>query len=543
MVTLLAMVVGVLVLPSAVSSAATTGPVRIMVVGDSISHGSSGDYTWRWFLARHLAGESVDMVGPSSTPFGLDPDAPGAPGVYQDPHFDSDHAAQWGDTLSFGGQRRAAQVGEFAADVVVLELGTNDLTWLGVSPENLIIATRQWVEQVRAIRPNVSFVLCDIPVTDRAPVAQFNELLVPLVAELDSPGSRVTHAALADGYVMGTEPGEAETTPGYSYDPLHPNTAGQQHIAAAVGDALATLGIGDPVARPLPRVVEPAGKWKSVGVLAGENNLDISWQRPAGATTADVWVRPRGEAARRIAKGWGANRLFLGGLIPCQPVEVRLRSRKGWTLAGEQYSSAPVTAVPGRIITQRPKVTLVTGRNSAQLTWTPGPGTCKQFVSWSWRTPQGTEGHRVDEVFGWSGSAAVWFLPPGSAVRARLSVHGGRGSMVSTDSASVRVRGPRPAVGATVVTKRDLRMKVGGVIRKPGTAIVGWTPPRKAIRVVVQRRDGARWTTVARVKAAKREVRLRWPRERSLRLRVRAEAAPTTGPWSPVHHSRGVRRR
>lgn len=44
-----------------------SGPVeRIMVVGDSITQGSSGDYTWRYRLWRHLTdrGVRVDLVGP-----------------------------------------------------------------------------------------------------------------------------------------------------------------------------------------------------------------------------------------------------------------------------------------------------------------------------------------------------------------------------------------------------------------------------------------------------------------------------------------------
>lgn len=41
-------------------------PLRVMVVGDSISHGSEGDFTWRyrmweWFRANNV---SVDFVGP-----------------------------------------------------------------------------------------------------------------------------------------------------------------------------------------------------------------------------------------------------------------------------------------------------------------------------------------------------------------------------------------------------------------------------------------------------------------------------------------------
>jgi hypothetical protein len=47
---------------------AETTSTRIMVVGDSISQGSAGDFTWRYRLDRHLAGAgaAVDFVGPRS---------------------------------------------------------------------------------------------------------------------------------------------------------------------------------------------------------------------------------------------------------------------------------------------------------------------------------------------------------------------------------------------------------------------------------------------------------------------------------------------
>src|SRR5690348_9838970 len=54
--------------PPAAAPDPSTNPVRIMLTGDSITNGSSGDYTWRYFFDQRLrtAGVNFDFVGPWS---------------------------------------------------------------------------------------------------------------------------------------------------------------------------------------------------------------------------------------------------------------------------------------------------------------------------------------------------------------------------------------------------------------------------------------------------------------------------------------------
>ena len=51
--------------PSA-AGAEDVDPVRILLVGDSVTQGSAGDWTWRYRLWKHFdaAGVAVDFVGP-----------------------------------------------------------------------------------------------------------------------------------------------------------------------------------------------------------------------------------------------------------------------------------------------------------------------------------------------------------------------------------------------------------------------------------------------------------------------------------------------
>ncbi len=77
--------------------AAADGPVRIMLVGDSITEGSSGDWTWRYRLAQSLeaAGVDYEFVGPRVTMLNLATDAHDSL-EYADPSFDRHHFARWG---------------------------------------------------------------------------------------------------------------------------------------------------------------------------------------------------------------------------------------------------------------------------------------------------------------------------------------------------------------------------------------------------------------------------------------------------------------
>src|SRR4051794_6230696 len=82
--------------------AQTSSPVRILILGDSVTQGSVGDWTWRYRLWQHFAdaGVAVDFVGPSRDLFDRSTNTY-VPDGYLDPDFDQDHAARWGNALGF----------------------------------------------------------------------------------------------------------------------------------------------------------------------------------------------------------------------------------------------------------------------------------------------------------------------------------------------------------------------------------------------------------------------------------------------------------
>src|SRR4051794_32428419 len=93
---------GLVGVPPAPVAAAPDDPLRILVVGDSMTQGSSGDWTWRYRLWRHLtdAGLAIDFVGPRTDLYDNVADQLGDHS-YVDAAFDQDHAAKWGLSLAF----------------------------------------------------------------------------------------------------------------------------------------------------------------------------------------------------------------------------------------------------------------------------------------------------------------------------------------------------------------------------------------------------------------------------------------------------------
>lgn len=314
--------------------------VSVLVVGDSITHGSTGDYTWRYFAWQHLAAleAEVDLVGPSRAVF----PAPGARGraQYADPAFDRDHAAAWGDRIVYEPLHdRAALVATYTPDVVVLGLGTNDLL-LGWRVRTVVKAVRSWVEDTRAEAPGTGFVLLEVPGSTTPRAAKFNRRLRRLATRLDTPDAAVTVARTSVGFRSGR--GHRRTAD--THDPRHPNARGQVKIAGAVVDALARIGVGEAYARPLRFVPEPPRVRPVVRARRVGGGVRLRWTMPAGATSADAWMRAPGEAWIRVARAHPGTAWRVRGLAArhphgCRSYAFRVRVRKGWTLAGRDMAS------------------------------------------------------------------------------------------------------------------------------------------------------------------------------------------------------------
>ena len=240
--------VPVVVPAQSVETVETPVAPRIMLVGDSITHGPAGAYTWRYFLYQHLVesyGPDDFFVGPSQEPNDGTADDYAVPGGW-----DKDHAARSGRMLDCyldglikdepctDPGRAAEDLAAHDPELVVVMLGTNDvlLNWGQSTPAEYLAHAEQLVAMGRENNPTVSFLLLGVIPVDPALVpvaaaeaAEINAGLEALAAQLDAPSARVAYAPGGTGF----------DPVAHTADGVHPNTAGDQVIAANAAVGLA----------------------------------------------------------------------------------------------------------------------------------------------------------------------------------------------------------------------------------------------------------------------------------------------------------------
>jgi murein DD-endopeptidase MepM/ murein hydrolase activator NlpD len=268
--------------------AAAAAPVRIMVVGDSISHGSSGDYTWRYRLAKHLsaAGVSYDLVGLRNDLFDRPTNAHGSQS-YVDPAFDRDHAAKWGEMIGAAKDRVATEVAATDAQILLVHLGINDLVWGGTAAA-AELSLRSFIANARTGNPGIRIlfgkVLFNETARDNAAVGQkvtdYNSRLVSVVGQLSTAASPL--------HVVDTPPGYEPTAD--AYDGTHLNPRGEYRLAAAYANGLSQFaGIGRAFGAipSVPLLGAPA----SLTATAGDAAVRLQWSAVVGADSYYIWQR------------------------------------------------------------------------------------------------------------------------------------------------------------------------------------------------------------------------------------------------------------
>ncbi|MFE2170316.1 GDSL-type esterase/lipase family protein [Streptomyces sp. NPDC059447] len=217
--------------------------MRFMFVGDSMTIGRAGDYTWRHRMWQHLDatfGGPYEIVGPRHELYEGSTE-------YADPGFPAHarrHLAGWGE----GWQHMAPLIGpavrDCGADVLLVSLGLIDLGFYTKSDETAANA-RRFIAGARAAHPGVRMVLLpvipNVRAEEDAPFAaevdRFNELLAKAVADLTTDASPVLLAARPASYDI-----HADT-----YDGTHPNASGEHRLAGEFAAVLhQAWGIGGP---------------------------------------------------------------------------------------------------------------------------------------------------------------------------------------------------------------------------------------------------------------------------------------------------------
>ncbi|HEY0889322.1 MAG TPA: GDSL-type esterase/lipase family protein [Nocardioides sp.] len=288
------------------SPAHAAEPTRVLIVGDSVTQGSNGDFTWRYFAWQELAGagRGVDFVGPYTGTHSGDQPGQVWGGSYADAGFDQDHAARWGKAMweqAWWPSEQAPSIAELmtgGADVVVLALGVNDLRFSGGDVASLRADTVEVVRQIRAVDPSAGVVLGAVPQSWVAGVNAWNAALPGLAAEL----------ATGESTVVATNPAgwtQADTT-----DNLHPNTVGQQKLATTFVQALTALTeptaqeptpeptavpvpslqqtAPSPAAKPVPSPMAKPAAPRGIRAVQRGARIRVAWRAAAGAESYAV---------------------------------------------------------------------------------------------------------------------------------------------------------------------------------------------------------------------------------------------------------------
>ncbi|WNI15987.1 GDSL-type esterase/lipase family protein [Actinacidiphila sp. ITFR-21] len=222
--------------------------MRYLFVGDSMTVGAAGDYTWRYRMWQHLrgVGERFTVVGPRDTLY--DPVVDDAVSTdYADPAFPAHarrHLAGWGEGWLHMVPLIGDAVREHRPDVLLVSLGLIDLGFYTGAEETAANVAR-FIARARAARPGLRMVLLPVIPNTRADLdpdfadqcAELNERTAKMVAELDRPASPLLLASRPPGYDIRLD----------TYDGTHPNPGGEHKLAAAFADALhEAWGIGAP---------------------------------------------------------------------------------------------------------------------------------------------------------------------------------------------------------------------------------------------------------------------------------------------------------
>jgi lysophospholipase L1-like esterase len=308
----LAALLGLSLAPAAVADGGTP-PLRILLTGDSITHGRHGDYTWRYRLAKEFQrqGVAVDFVGSDSSPL-VDPGF--ATASYADPHFDHNHFAKSGWQLREMVFRIGDEVMAQRPDVIVLEAGINDFRYHPDDP-NVVAETetalRKWIANVRTAKPDIRILLSPVLSADTLGAArlnglakQYNAALASDAVALSTPDSPITVATTDQGW----NPAGNMTADG-----MHPSPTGETFIAQRIAEAMRRVGLlpGKPAIfrtlawmRTLRPVVKTAGSRATVSwSTQAISGARIRLHRLGHAARTSKALASRGRATFTVARG------------------------------------------------------------------------------------------------------------------------------------------------------------------------------------------------------------------------------------------------
>jgi acyl-CoA thioesterase-1 len=230
--------------PLANSKQRAVAAKRVIIIGDSITEGSSGRQdSFRRPLWNSIVSDAgnflIDFVGTrqgvqsvGSTCGSIEPLSGGGPRV---PEFDQDHEAYWGwcvddvnDVLQ--SRLRLLAADDRRPDIAVVHLGTNDVYQLARAPSAVRGELATTIATLRSDNPKIRILLAKlIPLSSGdavldAQIGVLNDEIAALAVATTTIASPIT--------VVDQFTGFSNTNGVDRYDGVHPNDAGEAKMAA-----------------------------------------------------------------------------------------------------------------------------------------------------------------------------------------------------------------------------------------------------------------------------------------------------------------------
>jgi len=187
-----------------------------MPLGDSITEAEAGRASYRYRLWNSLQAEGfdVDFVGSERNAFG-------GPNVPSD--FDLDHEGHWDYESSDIRFNSPAYAAIHNPDIVLLHIGTNDIT-RGRGIDRTLNEVTTIIDNFRAVNPNVVFLLAEVIPSDRSTgeLAAYGRSLAELALVMSSDQAPIVSVDMRTDFFVSSD----------TYDGIHPNSSGEQKMAS-----------------------------------------------------------------------------------------------------------------------------------------------------------------------------------------------------------------------------------------------------------------------------------------------------------------------
>ncbi|KAK0115016.1 hypothetical protein ONS96_013487 [Cadophora gregata f. sp. sojae] len=379
------------------------GAIRVMAVGDSMTHCMEGDFTWRyrlweWSLSQNFA---MDFVGPyEGTVQPKQPAPPVPPPLYGSSapgesvrvsgkyavSFDSSHFAISGRAAAVVQGQIQAVSASYPTDVMLVMLGFNDLGWFYSDDDGLIRSMKSLIANARLSNPRTKFVIGTVPhrtfIGGRQDLVlntdSYNRMLRAQGPGWSTPTSPVVIAPIREEYDCGPQYGDGCPA---AWDGLHPNELGEYQIARAFSRALVGgLGIGReaivvPTNVPLRYLPIPG----NLQMGPSPQGLTATWDKVFGAYGYDIDYIINGGAPFNFSPGsTSTNRWDTRWALEGWTYQIRVRAssgnrKSGWTEWVSGVAKPQTASAPNNVVSRATATGLT-------ITWTPPTGAYSDSV-------------------------------------------------------------------------------------------------------------------------------------------------------------------